>query len=138
MAKGRYHNLVKEILEKDGWTITHDPYPIEIEGFLTLKVDLGTERVLAAERGNEKIAVEIKTFPSVSQITDFYQALGQFNFYAVMLEEKDPQRTLFLAIPATVRKTFFEQSAVKSVMNEYKVRSFVYDTDKKQITEWTK
>jgi XisH protein len=26
MAKDIYHNLVKEALQNDGWTVTHDPY----------------------------------------------------------------------------------------------------------------
>ncbi|MEY4904824.1 MAG: XisH protein [Bacteroidota bacterium] len=31
MAKDIYHKIVREILELDGWTITHDPYLIERE-----------------------------------------------------------------------------------------------------------
>ncbi|MFM6816695.1 MAG: element excision factor XisH family protein, partial [Dolichospermum sp.] len=25
-----YHNTVKIALQKDGWTITHDPFPLQI------------------------------------------------------------------------------------------------------------
>lgn len=28
MAKDFFHNTVKTALQKDGWTITHDPYPL--------------------------------------------------------------------------------------------------------------
>ena len=28
MAKDKYHELVKQALENDGWLITHDPYKI--------------------------------------------------------------------------------------------------------------
>ena len=31
MAKDFYHTNVKEALEKDGWRITHDPYPVNVE-----------------------------------------------------------------------------------------------------------
>ena len=29
MAKDIYHQIVRDALENDGWTITHDPYAIE-------------------------------------------------------------------------------------------------------------
>jgi len=29
MAKDKYHYLVKEVLIVEGWTITHDPYPLD-------------------------------------------------------------------------------------------------------------
>ena len=37
--KDRFHQAVKWALEKDGWTITHDPLPLNI-GLLRLAVDL--------------------------------------------------------------------------------------------------
>ncbi len=60
-AKDLYHGVVKTALIKDGWTITHDPYTLSA-GFKDAFVDIGAERTLAAERGNERIAVEIKSF----------------------------------------------------------------------------
>jgi XisH protein len=54
MAKDLFHQAVRTALEKDGWTITDDPHPIRVLGF-DLDVDLGAERILAAERNtNEK------------------------------------------------------------------------------------
>ena len=53
-----YHDRVKNALVKDGWTITHDPYTLSF-GLKNVFVDLGAERLLAAEKGQEKIAVEI-------------------------------------------------------------------------------
>ncbi len=61
MAKDMFHDAVKRALQKEGWLITHDPYPIKI-GSIRLFIDLGAERVIAAEQGNDKIAVEIKSF----------------------------------------------------------------------------
>jgi hypothetical protein len=41
------------------WTITHDPYYLndKIKN-IRYEIDLGAEKLLAAERGSEKIAVE--------------------------------------------------------------------------------
>ncbi|MCC6726155.1 MAG: hypothetical protein IT258_16730 [Saprospiraceae bacterium] len=52
------HLPIRAALEKDGWQITADPYKVIWEG-KTYLPDLGAERVIAATRGTEKIAVEI-------------------------------------------------------------------------------
>lgn len=78
--RDRHHRVVRNALIADGWSITHDPYPIKLEarqGF----IDLGAEMPLAAERGGIKIAVEIKTFIGPSPVTDLASALGQYLLY---------------------------------------------------------
>ncbi len=74
-ARDLYHNAVVNALVKDGWSITHDPYTLSI-GFRDVYIDLGAERVIAAERGRDKIAVEIKTFQGASDIRDLEIAIG--------------------------------------------------------------
>ena len=77
MAKlDKIHHAVKRALVKDGWTITADPFRLRYGG-RKLFVDLGAERVLAAEKGTEKIAVEVKSFVGASEINDLENALGQ-------------------------------------------------------------
>jgi XisH protein len=61
MAKDFYHNNVREALEKDGWKITDDPLPVKIEG-IGYEIDFGAEPLLAAEKDEKKIAVEVKKF----------------------------------------------------------------------------
>ncbi len=60
-ARDLFHGKVRVALEKDGWTITADPYTL-VWGKDSLFVDLAAERFIAAEKENEKIAVEIKSF----------------------------------------------------------------------------
>ena len=79
-AHDLYHDAVKNALIKDGWTITHDPFRMEW-GKRDMYVDLGAERLLAAERAGERIAVEVKSFLGASDIADLEQALGQFILY---------------------------------------------------------
>ncbi len=59
MAKDIYHIIVRIALEKDGWTITNDPYLIPRNNKRPYEVDLGAEKFIAAEKGMEKIAVEV-------------------------------------------------------------------------------
>jgi hypothetical protein len=103
MAKDLFHDAVKRGLEKDQWIITDDPLELELEQ-VTVKIDLGAERLIAAERGEEKIAVEIKSFISTSAISDFHTALGQFLNYRIMLEVNEPERLLYLREFDKVRK----------------------------------
>jgi len=78
MFKDKFHEAVfKKTLQKEGWTITDDPLRFQY-GNVKFQVDLALERIVAAEREGEKIAVEIKSFLNPSAITDFYPALGQF------------------------------------------------------------
>ena len=94
-AKDIFHDCVKNSLVKAGWQITHDPLRIRLTR-KNLFVDLGAERLLAADRGSEKIAVEIKSFTRASDIKDLEDALGQFILYERLLLRYDPERILYL------------------------------------------
>ncbi len=50
-AKDISHNTVRSALAKYGWTITHDPLSIKVDE-IEFYVDLGAERILAAQKHN--------------------------------------------------------------------------------------
>ena len=133
--RDRFHGAVKRALEKDGWTITHDPLPIKI-GTLKLEVDLGAEKLIAAQKGNQKIAVEVKSFLRTSKITDFYQAFGQFFPYQVALEEVEPDRDLYLAIPEATYQVLFGEILIQKVLMKYPMKLIVYTSETEEITSW--
>ena len=97
MAKDRFHDVVKVALEKDGWKIAADPYEIDVDD-VDFEIDLAAEKLLAAELNGRKIAVEIKSFVSSSNVSEFHTALGQFLNYRDALEVVEPERTLYLAV----------------------------------------
>lgn len=137
-AKDKYHNQVKEALEKDGWFITHDPYFLKL-GRRKGYIDLGAERTLiGAEKGSEKIAVEIKSFIGLSNVKDFQEALGQFLLYKPALAKKSPSRTLYLSIPEEFFDVFFDDPYFLEVTDLYDVKMIVVDTDKNKIVKWKK
>lgn len=141
MAKDIFHEAVREALIKDGWTITHDPYPIRIMDF-KLDVDLGAERMLAAERETgettEKIAVEIKSFLSASFMRDFHNAVGQYTNYKVLLNRQEASRKLYLAVPKDVYELRFEQPGVRFICEQTKMPILVYDENEETIELWKK
>jgi len=89
-----------------GWMITHDPYELRVGG-VEMYVDLGAEQLIAAERDQIKIAIEVKSFIGASAISEFHNAHGQFLDYRFALEEEEPDRKLYLAVPVKTYCTFF-------------------------------
>jgi len=136
-AKDIFHEAVKLALQKEQWVITDDPLRFKF-GNVNFQVDLGAERLLAAERANEKIAVEIKSFLNPSAITDFYSALGQFLSYRLALEATEPDRVLYLAVPVDAYQTFFQFEFTQTALQRYQVLLIVYDPVNEVIVQWTR
>ncbi|WP_299408590.1 element excision factor XisH family protein [Acaryochloris sp. IP29b_bin.148] len=136
MARDRFHQIVKTALIKDGWDVTHDPLQIKVGG-VDMEVDLGAERLLAAERGEEKIAVEIKSFlATASTISEFHTALGQFINYRAALQREEPDRILFLAVPDLTYNSFFQLDFPASIIKENAIKLIVYDIQIEKISRW--
>jgi glucose-6-phosphate 1-dehydrogenase len=134
-ARDLFHEAVKKALKKEEWIITHDPLEIEVEE-VKLKIDLGAERLIAAEKADEKIAVEVKSFASNSAVSDFHTALGQFLNYQIALEENDAERLLYLAVPVDTYGTFFQTRLAKIAVQRHKVKLIVYDPIMEVIVQW--
>ena len=137
MAKDFYHNNVKEALEKDGWRITHDPYHVSVEE-VGYEIDFAAEPLLAAEKDENKIAIEVKSFIGPSTINEFHRAVGQFNDYSVALEIQDPERVLFLAIPNDIWVRFFQKQIIQKSLERIKAKILVYNPNSNIVVEWIK
>ncbi len=135
-AKDLFHEKVKIALVKDGWTITDDPLTLTYET-RDVFVDLGAERVLAAEKGTEKIAVEIKMFSMGSKVTALEDAVGQYIVYRGILEEVEPARKLYLAIPNYAEEGIFSEPIGKIIVRKNSILKLVYDPVTEEIDEWT-
>ncbi|HMV82356.1 MAG TPA: XisH family protein [Blastocatellia bacterium] len=134
-AKDLFHEAVKAGLEKAGWTITNDPFRIQVEDSEAY-IDLAAERLIAAQKGEEKIAVEIKSFVGRSRQEDFHQALGQFLGYRIMLAELEPNRVLYLAVPADAYQTYFGTWLPRKAIAQHNLKIVVYDPAREEILEW--
>lgn len=134
-ARDIFHDTVKKALIKDGWTITHDPLVLKW-GAKDLFVDLGAERLLAAERGERRIAVEIKSFVSESEVEDLEQAVGQFILYHDILNQTEPERELYLAIRESVFADIFEEPIGQVLLENQRVRLVVFDPQEEAIVKW--
>lgn len=137
-ARDLFHDAVKNALVKDGWTITDDPLHLKISVKVDVFIDLGAEKMFAAEKGTEKIAVEVKSFAGKSAISEFHTALGQFLNYQDALEIKEADRVLFLAIPVDTYETFFQDDFIASSVQKRNLRLLVYNALTEEITRWIK
>jgi hypothetical protein len=136
-AKDVFHEIVRECLQTDGWTITHDGYRLATELLKdALSVDFGAEKIITAERGPDKIAVEVKSFLGDSLIYDFHGALGQMLVYQVNIELQEPERMLYLALPEPVFTKMSQQRIFDVVLERYRISVLVYDPIQKQIRQW--
>lgn len=134
-AKDIYHDAVKIALEKDGWTITKDPLVLQW-GSKDLFVDLGAEKLLAAQRQNEKIAVEIKSFVGSSQVNDLEKAVGQYIIYRNILEEIEPDRALFLAISQKAFQDIFAEPLGRLVSRKNQLYLMIFDPQNQEVRQW--
>ncbi|MBE9155837.1 XisH family protein [Nodosilinea sp. LEGE 06152] len=134
-ARDLFHDAVRIALEKDGWVITADPLVLTI-GLRSVFVNLGAEKLIAAERGSEKIAVEIKSFLGPSPISDLEVAWGQFFLYARTLQRQEPDRMLYLAVNETVFQTVFAEEAGLLLLAEPGFHLLVFDPITEEIIQW--
>lgn len=92
---------------------------------------------MAAEREGQKIAVEVKSFlERSSAISEFHTALGQFINYRGALRRLQPERVLYLAVPLTTYKTFFQLDFPKDMILENQLKMLVYDVEQEVIFKW--
>lgn len=137
MARDLFHQVVKDALTKDGWTITHDPFPVDY-GDVQMQIDLGAERLLAATKDAETIAVEIKSFVNPSSIAEFHTAVGQYLNYRRALRAQEPNRVLYLAVPSQTYDEFFRLRFIQEGVEEYQIYLLVYNVEARSIVKWTK
>ncbi|WP_353258999.1 XisH family protein [Prochlorothrix hollandica] len=136
MAKDIIHHRVRTALEKDGWEITDDPLYLNVAE-IEVYIDLGAERLLGAEKGDRKIAVEIKTFLNPSALSEFHTVLGQCLNYRLALKLEGSDRTLYLAIPQEAWSTFFRREFAKLAIAEHQLQLIIIDLAQEEIIEWS-
>jgi hypothetical protein len=133
--KDRFHELVRRLLERAGWTITHDPLYLKL-GLRKAFVDLGAETALTAELGTRKIAVEVKSFLSAALMSELEKAIGQFVIYRALLGESEPDREMFVALPKNAYELLLDHEDGRAVIAACDLRLIIYDDETEEITQW--
>jgi hypothetical protein len=71
-----------------------------------------------------------------SILAEFHLALGQFMNYRYALEDTEPDRMLYLAVPLDIYAGFFTLSFIQSVVQRSQLNLLVYDVEAAEITQW--
>ena len=134
-AKDIFHDCVKHALIKDSWIVTDDPLSLKI-GKKDLFIDLAAEKMLIAEKGTERIAVEIKSFVGTSEVEDLKNALGQYILYEKIIKRQLLDRTLYLAIRETTHNNLFSQEIGQILLEEKTLKLIIFNPETEVITKW--
>jgi len=135
-AKNIHHDAVVDALKADGWTITHDPFPLTVDE-RDLYIDFAAERpVIGAEKGTDRIAVEVQSFMNPSDVRNLQEALGQYILYRVILARQHPDRPLFLSVSRKVYDGILSEELGRIVLTDLNVRVLVFDPTTRKVFRW--
>jgi hypothetical protein len=122
--------------EKAGWVVTARPYSLRIPG------DRQKLRYVFADLRLEKesqvaIVVEVKCFPNPQGfLNDFYQAIGQYEAYRVILRLNQLNLPIYLAIPQVAYIKFFGQKTIQAILDTINAKLIIIDTEHEEIIQW--
>ncbi|MEZ4707406.1 MAG: element excision factor XisH family protein [Caldilineaceae bacterium] len=135
-AKDLIHEPVRKALENDGWTVTDDPLTLRYRD-KRVEIDLGAERwLIGAERANERIAVEVKSFLKPSVLRDLEEALGQYMVYISFLKRLNPERKLYIAVSDVAYTYFKESQAIQMLLSDNHIPLIVVNPETKEVIAW--
>lgn len=64
------------------------------------------------------------------------QALGQYMLYERILERREPERALFLAIPIAAYKGVLDSAVGRLAVTDFHIRLIVFDPEKERVEQW--
>lgn len=135
-ARNLHHASVVNALIAEGWTITDDPLTLAV-GERNVPIDLGAERPLpGVERVGVVIAVEVQSFVGRSPVADLQQAVGQYIMYRSVLDGHQPDRNLFLAIPAEAYDGILSEPLGQLMLTRASLRLLVFDPVGRRALRW--
>ena len=97
---------------------------------------MAAERTFAAERGGQKIIVEVKSFVGRSTIQDFKSALGQYILYKQLLDETTSEYKLYLAVSETTYAFDFQRKVIQFMIQRNQIPLIVVNLDREEIIQW--
>jgi XisH protein len=71
-----------------------------------------------------------------SRFLCFMKRVGQYDNYQIALEDEEPNRILFLAVPESVYDSFFQEPFVQKVITKRDIKIIVYQPDNENSVLW--
>jgi XisH protein len=98
--------------------------------------DFGAEKYLTAEKGLQKILVEVKSFNTASNVNELHHSVGQYDFYAFLLEDQEPDRIPYLAIPKDAYNDLISDPIIQRFLKRHQVKMITFDPNRPIIYQW--
>ncbi len=131
-AKDYFHDAVVNSLEKDGWEITNEQFPVRVAE-RRLWIDIRAAKINA----QTIILVEVKTFyAGQSMIEALANALGQYMLYLAAFKYLREDVNLILAIPVSAYDGIFSEPIGETVRTTYNIKLAVFDPETEEIVKW--
>lgn len=134
-ARDIYHSAVRFALVKDGWEILAEDYNLEYGGD-RLYVDIAAEKSIVAEKQDQSILVEIKSFLGRSFVNELENAVGQYIVYRDILLETGLPFDLYLAVTQGVYKSNFQRKLAQMIVKRNRVKLLVFDPTNEVVKQW--
>lgn len=97
---------------------------------------MGAERLISAEKGLQKIVVEVKSFVGQSDVKDLEQALGQYILCRQILNEMGIERSLYLAVSQATFNNVFAIELGQVLLKNQVVKLMIFDDESEAIVQW--
>jgi hypothetical protein len=80
--------------------------------------------------------VEIKELRGQSVIVELEQAIGQYVLYRLLLNQVEPERTVYMAIPDKAYRELFTEPIGELVISDLPLRLLVVDIEQAEVKKW--
>ncbi|MEZ4662352.1 MAG: element excision factor XisH family protein [Caldilineaceae bacterium] len=80
--------------------------------------------------------MEIKELRGQSVIVELEQAIGQYVLYRLLLNQVDPERHVYLAIPDKAYRELFTEPIGELVINDLPLQLLVVDIEQCEVKKW--
>lgn len=128
------HYQIVRALEKEKFRVQPKPFYLKKAG-RRFFADIEAEH-LDEQNRQRIIVVEAKCFfDSSSELDELYGAIGQYLVYRNLLNEKYPDRQLYLAIPVHAYEGIFTEIGL-AVATEVGINLIVVNLAKEEIVQW--
>lgn len=137
-VRDKFHEAVKNGLQRDGWTITADTLYLEFGG-VDMYVDLAAEKMIAAEKEGHKIAGRGQELRGtlahlrVPHCPYCPWAVHQLSYRTPGARTRPP------VVPGSPRRhllVFFTLPFTQTVIVQQQLKALVYDVEQEVIVKW--
>jgi hypothetical protein len=69
-------------------------------------------------------------------VRDLQESVGQFEIYRAVLEETEPDRLLYLAVPRRIFESLLAEPFGQLIVNRLRLRVMVFDDREAKVIRW--